>query len=107
MTDEEIRMRETGKVTLYWNYDQAAVYYAPKSVSYSAALRTGQITNWLGSLILLPRNVYRSFGYGFGRRYEVWHVWFVGPDGYVWYGRNAGDNQILRCKRTKNKAPSK
>ena len=29
------------------------------------------------------------------------HMWFMGPDGFVWYGTNLGDNEIVRCKRTK------
>jgi len=63
------------------------------------------LSNWPGSAgFRLLGRVRESHGYGFGRRYDVRTFRFVGPDGYVWSGRNAGDMQLARCRRTKERA---
>jgi hypothetical protein len=60
------------------------------------------ITNWPGSLKIHPMSVKHSRGVGFyGRRFDIYDVWFIGPDDHIWHGRNQGDNQILRCRPTK------
>jgi hypothetical protein len=66
-----------------------------------------KLSNWPGSAAFrLLGRVRESHGYGFGRRYDVRTFRFVGPDGYVWSGRNAGDMQLARCKRTKQRHPA-
>ena len=61
------------------------------------------ISNWPGSLELRAMNVRKSYGYGFGRRYDRYDVWFT-FEGRQWHGVNQGDNQILRCKQLKGRA---
>lgn len=64
------------------------------------------LTTWPGTISFNPiyGSVNHSDGYGFGRRYPVVTGRFVGPDGYVWSFRNAGDMQLARCKRTKKRS---
>ena len=59
------------------------------------------VTNWPGTLKIDVID-YRTSMNNF--RAERLDVWFVGPDQKIWHGVNVGDNQILRCKRTKRKA---
>jgi hypothetical protein len=63
-----------------------------------------EVTNWPGTLRFPIKHWKGSRGVGFGRWYQVTHVWFNGPDGYEWIGRNAGDMDLTRCKRTKTRA---
>ena len=63
-----------------------------------------KLSNWPGSATFTLRSVKESHGYGFGRRYRVRTFLFVGPDGFIWSGRNAGDMDLARCKRTKQRA---
>jgi hypothetical protein len=68
-----------------------------------------RLGNWPGTakFNILGR-VHESYGYGFGRRYPVRTFRFIGPDGHVWSGRNAGDMDLARCRRTKaTAAPAK
>ena len=80
-------MIEDGHLTLYVSYDHGRCVAA--------------VTNWPGSLRFPVKHQRPSRGYGFGREYQITHVWFNGPDGYEWVGRNAGDMDLTRCKRTK------
>ena len=34
---------------------------------------------------------------------EARSVWAQGPDGFIWYGRNIGDNDIVTLRRTKGR----
>lgn len=61
-----------------------------------------KITDWAGKLEFPAFNITRSHGWGFGRRYPIVTGRFTGPDGKLWCFRNAGDNQIARCKRLKD-----
>lgn len=81
-------MREHGKITLY---------LASKSPSPSE----WHITNWPGSLDLPAFNMTKSHGWGFGRRYDIVTGRFR-FEGELWSFRNAGDNQIARCRRLKD-----
>lgn len=64
-----------------------------------------ELSNWPGNATFrIIGRVRESHGYGFGRRYDVRTFRFVGPDGHVWSGRNAGDMQLARCRRTKERA---
>lgn len=86
---QEAYMREEGKIDLYLS---AAIGLS----------RTGwKVTNWPGTLSFsaeVRRSDHNIAGKN-GRR-DVWFDF----DGYVWHGVNIGDNQILRCKRTKKRA---
>lgn len=86
-------MIETGKQLLYFT--------GPGVAPLVHDNRPYQITNWPGTLLITPTRVRRSKGWGFGHSYEVFHVWFTGPDGKPWIGRNAGNSQLLHCRRLK------
>jgi hypothetical protein len=87
--DERLAMLKDGKATLY--------------ISRSADNRW-VISNWTSnaSISYAAFNITKSHGYGFGRQYDVVTGRFYGPDGKLWAFRNAGDNQIARCKRLKD-----
>jgi hypothetical protein len=60
------------------------------------------VKNWPGSLM------FRCVAYRKGkhnwRNVERLDVWFVGPDGFIWYGVHYGYmNNIVHCRRTKRK----
>lgn len=80
--DDKARMTKDGRITLY--------------------LSEKGITNWPGSLVfnVMGKNVSKRGG-GFGCQRA--DAWFIGPDGFVWHAINRGDNQIVRCKRTRDK----
>ena len=75
------QMRRTGKAILYLNE------------------KTREVTNWPGTLRLHCGAPKKSWHNRAGRDGRV-DVWFD-FDGATWHGVNIGDNQILRCKRTK------
>jgi len=56
------------------------------------------VTNWPGTLKFRVAHS-RPGRHNFAGR--MVSVWFTDSDGREWYGRNIGDNQILRCKRLK------
>jgi hypothetical protein len=94
------QMVANGRITLYVtvpNICEKAGYQC-----YFVPLTEGKVSNWPATLEFQIAHIKRSWGYGFGRQFPVYHVWFRGPDGHVWYGRNAGySNQLLACQRTK------
>lgn len=60
-----------------------------------------EIMDWPGKLRFPTLRVKRN-------KHNWRHVqridaWFVGPEGAIWHALNIGDNQIVRCKRTKHK----
>lgn len=58
------------------------------------------VTNWPGTLkfaVYGVRKSWHNFAGHNGRR----DFWFYGPDGFVWHGVNIGDNDLARCRRTK------
>lgn len=61
-----------------------------------------EVTNWPGSLRFDAFNITRSKGSGFGYAYDIVTGRFRGPGGSLWAFRNAGDNQVARCKRLKD-----
>lgn len=64
-----------------------------------------RISDWPGSIEFAPLGAVRtSKGFGFGRAYRVRTFRFVGPDGFIWSGRSAGDMDLARCRRTKERA---
>lgn len=61
------------------------------------------VQNWPGTLrfdVTACRRSRNNFGA------DRLDVWFFGPDRRVWHGVNIGDNQVLRCKRTKRSVPN-
>lgn len=80
------RMQKTGTAFLYLTKDATGSWV---------------ITNWPGTLRFTPYLV-RKGGHNW-YRVERFDAWFIGPDGAVWHGVNLGDNEVLRCKRTKSR----
>lgn len=56
-----------------------------------------EVVNWPGTARFTVLACWR-IGHNMAR--SAYAVRFVGPDGFVWSGRNIGDNQILRARRT-------
>jgi hypothetical protein len=80
--------------------DRAEMLKTSRAVLYFVNL---QITNWPGSLRFDAFNITRSRGSGFGHPYDIVTGRFRGPDGSLWVFRNAGDNQIARCRRLRTR----
>ena len=81
------RMKSEGRITLYF--------------------ANGRVTHWPGSMVFVPTYVGTNTTNGFGRRMERVDVRFNGPDGFVWAGRHQGNNnELIRCRRTKEKVKS-
>lgn len=97
-----------GRITLYLTmYNDvewaAARVMSSYQLSYSQRFK---ITNFPGSLVIMPFSVRPGTCHGFGGKYPIYLVYFIGPDGYEWYGRCAEHNQILRCQRVKKQSLS-
>ena len=60
------------------------------------------VTDGAGHLNFVAYNITRSKGRGFGGQYDIVTGRFRGPDGAIWAFRNAGDNQIARCRRLRD-----
>ncbi len=58
------------------------------------------VTNWPGSLEFKPIRVKLGCHNIAQSRMDAWFVF----EGRIWHGVNLGDNQILRCLRTKQPA---
>jgi hypothetical protein len=109
-TLEKETMIATGRTCLYLVEKPAAERLGTIDRTHTRQTMAGpyhyryELSNWPGNapFPLLGR-VRESHGYGFGRRYDVRTFRFRGPDGFVWSGRNAGDMQLARCKRTKER----
>lgn len=56
-----------------------------------------EVTNWPGTLR------FRATVRTTIKPHTLWHirhdVWFVGPDGRHWYGRQQGDNDLVYCRK--------
>lgn len=77
---------------------RACLYLSMDGNDHSRA----KVSNWPGTLqtrVLACWPIRHNW-----RGVKAYAVRFVGPDGFVWSGRNIGDNQILRAKRTKQLA---
>lgn len=79
--NDKEQMRRTGRACLYLN------------------AKTREVTNWPGSLRLRCGPARKSW-HNFAGRNGRTDVWFT-FEGDTWHGVNIGDNDILRCKRTK------
>jgi hypothetical protein len=86
---ERFDMLKTGRATLY--------------ITHRAGWNIG---DWAGHLKLRPIAVWKgkhNWRGPTGRAMEVTFAQFYGPDGFIWSGRNLGDNQILRARRTRKR----
>lgn len=107
------QMRKEGKIDLYLMVEKLELNRCG-NVSFVAGVHRvkdggnwvwhkGIITNWPGSLILYPYNMHKGKHRCFGGYQERWDVWFA-FEGATWHGIQRGNhNQILRCKRLKEK----
>ena len=79
--------------------DRADMRATGRAVFYLVA-REGRlvVTNWPGTLEF---PVYHTRKGQHNMAGTMVSVWFTDSEGKKWYGRNIGDNQILRCKRLK------
>jgi hypothetical protein len=75
--------------------DGRAVFYLVKSDRDGAPRWV--ITDWPGTFELPAYGMTHGHGYGFGRRYPIVCGRFT-LAGQVWAFRNAGDNQLARCR---------
>ena len=95
--DDIDRMKETGKIALYLTLkNDPIVDFRGISHNYWTPEK---LTNWPGSL------KFRLLSWSKGRHnwgIDRYDLWFKGPDGRVWYGRQQGDTQLTDCRRTKH-----
>lgn len=89
-------MLATGRATLYLVESDGS-----KIEPFTARDRM-RVTDWPG-LMVFPVTKFRRNANGGGFGSQRTDAWFAGPDGYVWHAINRGDNQIARCRRTKEK----
>ena len=96
-------MIATGRATLYLT-ERTQPEQLPGPAMARGLVTRYQLKDWPGVLCFpVYGRVKHSQGYGFGRRYPVNTGQFIGPDGFIWSFRNAGDMQLACCKRTKVK----
>lgn len=107
---ERETMVATGRCCLYLVEKETEQRLGTVDRTYSRRTMGGvvhyryELSNWTGNApFRFLGSVRESTGYGFGRSYPVRTFRFLGPDGFVWSGRNAGDMQLARCKRTKER----
>lgn len=102
-------MMRTGRAELYlsgyskdeWTaYKQMAPHYSERD--------RYKITDFSGEFVLRPIGVKPATGRGwYGYSYPIMDVWFIGPDGYEWYGRAQGHwGSYMRCRRVKKQSLS-
>jgi hypothetical protein len=85
--DDKASMIETGKFTGYLTQRADGQWY---------------VSDWPGGLEfrVMQNRVNKSrYGGGFGAQRT--DAYFIGPDKFIWHAVNRGDNQIARCKRTR------
>ncbi len=87
---DRANMIETGRATLYLVQDK------PRGVWTNFA-----VTNWPNTLRFVV-SISKVGGHNItGERRDLW---FVGPDGKVWWGWNCGDNQLTHCRRLRGRS---
>lgn len=93
------QMRATGRGCMYLTRASDDTN-GPRGIGSRA---THKVSNWPGTLSVPAGAVRESRGGGFGARRR--DTWFCLPgDPFLWHGVNRGDNDILRCRRTKERA---
>lgn len=100
--NDRAEMIATGRMGLYLTVPESAL--KREEWNRVVGMQTNhpdiKVSNWPGSLAF-KACARRIKGSAFGRPISGYYAWFVGPDGYVWSGRNMGDSQIIRAKRTR------
>lgn len=81
-------MHEHDKISLYLTRIEDGLWY---------------VTNWPGTMKLRVTYLNESETAGFGNGMQRRDVRFIGPDAKLWYGRNQGNNQLVRCRRMKER----
>lgn len=97
---ERDAMTATGRATLYqFGRNESRTFTDHKGRTTYGYTHIG---NWTGDLKFPIKWQTRSWclGFGGGGMYRNDYN-FIGPDGFVWYGRNQGNGDIVHCKRTK------
>lgn len=97
---DRLSMRTTGRVTLYLT-DTNPIERQHEYLSHVLRNARFSVGNWPGSLAFVPTSVRKGKHNIAGSRIDVWFPF----EGFYWHGVNIGDNQILRCKRTRKPAP--
>lgn len=77
-------MRQTGRGVLYLSKNADGKWI---------------VTDFTGKFTMQPLSVKKS-GHNMADRFDAWFRF----EGFVWHGVNIGDNEILRCRRTKTAA---
>lgn len=86
--DDRAQMQQTGRIVLYLSEETRPDVYA-----------RAYLTNWPGSLRFKATRIRRGNHNIAGSRTDVW---FIGPDGYLWWGVQYGNNtQLTHCRRTR------
>jgi hypothetical protein len=66
-----------------------------------------RIEDWNEQVLFRPYAVKESDGAGwYNCQYDIFDVWFIGPDGYEWWGRRQGNNEAMNCRRLKKQSLS-
>lgn len=97
------KMIEDGYIVLYLSVKTHGNGDKPyRGILTLAKAADYELINWPGSLRIPVTGVSKSrHNFGCVRT----DVWFVGPDGYIWWGKQIGHwNEMCRCKRTKKRA---
>lgn len=107
---EKETMVATGRTYLYLTTVQVAEKFGNVNLPHVRQTSSGpyfyryKLSNWPGNAPFnILGSVRESKGRGFGGAYPVRTFRFVGPDGFVWSGRSAGNMDLARCKRTKQR----
>ncbi|MCE5292965.1 MAG: hypothetical protein LLG14_27530 [Nocardiaceae bacterium] len=94
--EERASMIATGRATLY-------IVRLKSEDGKDFDIFTRHVTDWAGELkFRCIETRYHAHAGGFGSQRT--DAWFVGPDGFIWHAVNRGDNDIARCKRTRERA---
>jgi hypothetical protein len=106
--DREEMMR-SGRITLYLSKFSDEEWKAAQ-IMCGGNLGTRdryKLSNWPGTFVLRPYAVSQTKGIGwYGCTYPIETFNFVGPDGYEWYGKCMGDNEVAHCRRYKKQSLS-
>jgi hypothetical protein len=86
-----------------WRYCYACCAFLDKEAMrrdghIALYLSKEQLSNWPGTLKIVPKRIKRSLASAFGRPITRYDVWFE-FEGTQWHGVNQGDNEICRCRR--------
>lgn len=84
--------------TLYGDAEWRAIKALSPDMAVSSRYR---LYAWAGREFV-PQNVKAITGMFYGSRSVGYTFWFIGPDGYAWWGRASGTTGYARCRRYKH-----